>query len=156
MAVYLIRDLVFDPEACEITLGGQVQHVQPQVRNVLLSLVNHPGEVVSKDLLAEEAWHGRRMSDESVTRCISLLRRHFQSCGEQNLIETIPRVGYRFKAPVRVEDANALRGGGYLDYASAHGVVPAKTAVNLLVTAAVIALLLSTLLLASDFLPLKP
>ena len=62
MTVYRIADVVFNPDACELTASGETQHVQPQVRNVLLSLVRHEGEVVPKDLLVEEAWHGRRTS----------------------------------------------------------------------------------------------
>ena len=155
MTVYRIADVVFNPDACELTASGETQHVQPQVRNVLLSLVRHEGEVVPKDLLVEEAWHGRRTSDESVTRCISLLRRHFDSGGDRQLIETIPKVGYRLRGPVAVEKERTTQADGYFDYASDHADVPPKTTVNLMVTAAVIFILLSGLLVASDFFALS-
>ena len=86
---------MLDVEACKITSDGRTQHLQPQVRSVLLCLVRHSGEVVSKALLVEQAWSGRHSSDEATIHCISLLRRHFAECGARELIETIPESGYR-------------------------------------------------------------
>jgi DNA-binding winged helix-turn-helix (wHTH) protein len=79
---------------------GFIEHLQPQVRNVLLVLVEHAGEVVSKDTLLEQAWHGRAASDECLTRCISILRRQLCDQTDRHLIETIPRVGYRLHLDV--------------------------------------------------------
>ena len=48
--------------------------------DVLVVLASHPGEVVSPDLLIDEVWDGRPVTDEVITRCISVLRR---SLGEE-------------------------------------------------------------------------
>ena len=154
MTIYRIGNVAFDPGACEIHADGHTQHLQPQVRNVLLCLVQHQGEVVPKDTLINEAWDGRRTSDESVTRCISLLRRHFANRGDRHLIETIPKSGYRLHGPVELEQADTV----VMHAASpstAHE-VGAKTAVNLVITVAAIGLLLSCLIIASDFFTLSP
>ncbi len=153
VTVYRIADVAFDPDACEITANGETQHLQPQVRSVLLCLVKHEGEVVPKDLLIEEAWGGRRTSDESVTRCISLLRQHFADRGERHLIETIPKSGYRLHAPVSLEMGPAE--DSHLNHSRHAPSNEAKTAVNLVVTAAVLAVLLSGLVVASDFFSLN-
>ena len=95
METYHIGELEFDPDACEICSEGQCKHLQPQVRNVLSSLYRHRGEVVTREMLMEEAWSNRPASDESITRCISILRKHIADHDERTLIETIPKVGYR-------------------------------------------------------------
>lgn len=95
MRAYQLGRVGFDPDACELFSDGSPEHLQPQVRNVLLCLINHAGEVVSKDSLISEAWQDRAATEECLTRCISLLRKHLKQHGEPHLIETIPRVGYR-------------------------------------------------------------
>ena len=99
MTVYHIGSMEFDPESCEVSDGGHLEHLQPQVRDVLLCLIRHEGRVVTRETLIEEAWSGRLASDESITRCISLLRKTLADQGERQLIETIPGVGYRLHCP---------------------------------------------------------
>ena len=100
MRTYQIGEVGFSPEACELHKDGLVEHLQPQVRNVLLVLVEHAGEVVSKQALLKQAWQGRTASDQCLTRCISILRKQLSDRGEKHLIETIPRVGYRLHLDV--------------------------------------------------------
>ena len=102
MRTFQLGQIGFDPDACELVSDGSPEHLQPQVRNVLLCLVNHAGEVVSKERLIEEAWPDRTATDECLTRCISLLRKHLKHHGGSHLIETIPRVGYRLHANPRL------------------------------------------------------
>ncbi len=100
MRTYQIGKVGFSPDACELHKDGLTEHLQPQVRNVLLVLVEHAGEVVSKETLLEQAWQGRAASDECLTRCISILRKHFSDRSGKHLIETIPKVGYRLHLDV--------------------------------------------------------
>jgi DNA-binding winged helix-turn-helix (wHTH) protein len=97
MNTYHIGAIEFDPDACELHQGEHLQHLQPQVRSVLLCLVKHQGEVVHKDDLIDEAWKGRPASEECLTRCISKLRKHLSAEGNRQSIDTIPRVGYRLR-----------------------------------------------------------
>lgn len=150
MTIYRIADVVFDPDACEITVDGKTEHLQPQVRAVLLSLVRHGGEVVPRGVLADEAWQGRQTSDKSLTRCISVLRRQLERDASHHLIETIPRVGYRLHGPVSIHDSPMVSGEPGLHIAANHDLRP-KTAVNLVITLAVLAVLLSCLVVAADF-----
>lgn len=154
MTVFRIGDVDFDPDASEIFVDGEVRHLQPQVSSVLACLLRHRGEVVPKDLLVEEAWHGRRTSDESVTRCISLLRRHFSDREERHLIETIPKMGYRFTGPVQ---EGPTQSRSVQNRQSPHELETnhTKRAVNLLITAVAVFALLSGLVIASDFFTLR-
>ena len=100
MRTYQIGPVGFCPDACELHKGGAVEHVQPQVRNVLLCLLEHADEVVSKETLLQEAWVGRPATEECLTRCISILRKQLDDHSEKHLIETIPRVGYRLHCDI--------------------------------------------------------
>lgn len=97
MRTYQIGEVGFSPEACELRRDGLIEHLQPQARNVLLVLIEHAGEVVSKDVLLKQVWHGRSTSEECLTRCISLLQQQLSHRGADHLIETIPQVGYRLR-----------------------------------------------------------
>ena len=92
MVRFRIGTVDFLPESYEVMVAGKPEHMQPQVRNVLLCLVRNRGEVVSRETLMREAWHGRHATDECLTRCIYLLRKQLRDNG---LLETVPRIGYR-------------------------------------------------------------
>lgn len=148
----------FDPDASEIRVRGKATHLQPQVSSVLGCLIRHRGEVVSKDTLVSEAWQGRHTSDESVTRCVSLLRAQFADRDQRHLIETIAKKGYRFNGTVEEllpHTEAPCNQTPPTDPQSRKSGDPPKTAVNLLITAAVFFLLLSVLVVASDFFTLR-
>ena len=81
---------------------GEV-HVEPKVMEVLVALASRPGEVVERDVLADEVWQGRAMSDEPLNRCIAQLRRVLgDSRHEPRFVQTVPKRGYRLVAEVRL------------------------------------------------------
>ena len=50
------------------------------------------------------------VTDEALTQCIKTLRRQLgDSASSPRFIETVPKHGYRFIAPVEVMDGGALR-----------------------------------------------
>lgn len=80
--------------------GGDV-HLEPKVMGVLVCLVEQAGEVVTRDQFVERVWAGRIVSDEVLSRCISLLRTRLgDNPREPTLIQTVPKIGYRLIAPV--------------------------------------------------------
>ncbi|MEM7281006.1 MAG: tetratricopeptide repeat protein [Pseudomonadota bacterium] len=84
------------------------KRLQPKVMDVLAYLARHPGEVVSRNQLIEEVWANRVVTDEVLSRSISLLR---SSLGDDHhnpqYIETIAKGGYRLIAPITAEDKEA-------------------------------------------------
>ncbi|TDG14141.1 hypothetical protein E2F43_11750 [Seongchinamella unica] len=155
MMVYRIGEVDFDTDASEIRVRGMATHLQPQVSSVLACLIRHRGEVVSKDTLVAEAWKGRYASDESVTRCVSLLRAQLADRDQRHLIETIAKKGYRFNGPVEEVTPGHCSASSHTEYQPQSAGDSPKTAVNLLITAAVIFLMLSALGVASDFFTLR-
>jgi DNA-binding winged helix-turn-helix (wHTH) protein len=69
--------------------------------DALALLVREPGVLVSKDRFLAEVWRGVPVTDEALTQCIKTLRRALgDRAGDPRFIETVPKHGYRFIAPV--------------------------------------------------------
>src|SRR5471032_868266 len=80
-------------------------HVEPQVFDLLVYLVQNRDRVVSKDDLIASVWSGRIVSDSTLTSRINAARKAIGDSGEdQKQIRTIARKGLRFVCAVR-EDA---------------------------------------------------
>ena len=67
--------------------------------DVLLHLLRHADRVVGKEELITSVWPDVTVSDESLTQCVSELRRALGAAGD-SIIKTIPRRGYRIEVPV--------------------------------------------------------
>ncbi|WP_306098657.1 winged helix-turn-helix domain-containing protein [Sphingomonas sp. DG1-23] len=69
--------------------------------DALVLLVREAGTLVSKDRFFGEVWRGVPVTDEALTQCIRTLRRQLgDSAVSPRFIETVPKHGYRFIAPV--------------------------------------------------------
>ena len=76
---------------------------------LLRALVERPGALVSKDALIEAAWPGQAVEESNLTVQIASLRKVLGEVpGGDRWIETMPRRGYRFIAPVVAADADAI------------------------------------------------
>ncbi|HKC65541.1 MAG TPA: winged helix-turn-helix domain-containing protein, partial [Pyrinomonadaceae bacterium] len=80
--------------------------LSPKVFETLLVLVEHCGHVLCKDELMKRLWPDSFVEESSLTQNISLLRKALGESDEQKFIETVPKCGYRFVAPVRVVNAS--------------------------------------------------
>ena len=65
---------------------------------VLRYLAVHAGRVVTKDELLAAIWSGLAVTDDSLTQCISDIRRALGDAG-RDLIRTVPRRGYMIVFP---------------------------------------------------------
>ena len=80
---------------------GGTLHLEPKVMNVLVCLAELAGEVVTHDQFIARVWRGRIVSDEVLSRCISLLRTRLgDDPREPRFIQTLPKIGYRLLTPV--------------------------------------------------------
>ncbi len=69
--------------------------------DALLLLADNAGQLVSKDRFMDEVWRGVPVTDEALTQCIRSLRRALgDDAAAPRFIETVPKHGYRFVAPV--------------------------------------------------------
>jgi TolB-like protein/Tfp pilus assembly protein PilF len=105
---YLFDDFSLDPDRRELHRGGDPIAIEPQVFDVLEFLVRSRDRVVSRDDLLAAVWHGRIVSEATLSSRINSARAAIGDSGEeQRLIRTLPRKGLRFVGDVREEDASS-------------------------------------------------
>ncbi len=82
----------------------------PKVFDILLVLVKNNGHVLGKDELMKAVWPDSFVEEGNLTRNVSTLRTALGGGpDEQQYIETVPRIGYRFVASVeKVSEAPDL------------------------------------------------
>ncbi len=73
--------------------------LRPRSFEVLRHLVANAGRLVTKDELIKTVWPDVIVADESLMQCVSEVR-HALCDGEQKIIKTVPRRGYRLCVPV--------------------------------------------------------
>jgi TolB-like protein/DNA-binding winged helix-turn-helix (wHTH) protein len=99
----LIGDWLVDPAASEISRQGQTTRLEVRAMRLLLALADRPGEVVSIDELLNQGWGDVAVSSDSVYQAMTSLRRQLGDDAKQpKYIETVPRLGYRMVAKVRL------------------------------------------------------
>ena len=92
---------LLDPANRRLSRGGAPLDLNARYFDALALLVANPGELVSKDRFLDEVWRGVPVTDEALTQCIKTLRRLLgDNAARPRLIETVPKHGYRFIAPV--------------------------------------------------------
>lgn len=80
----------------------EIVPLTPKVFDILLTLVESSGQVVSKDGLMKRVWPDSFVEEGNLTQNISLLRKALgEGQNGHQYIETVARRGYRFVAPVR-------------------------------------------------------
>lgn len=80
----------------------EIVALTPKVFEMLLTLVESSGEVVSKDSLMKKVWPDTFVEEGNLTQNISLLRKALgEGHNGHTYIETVARRGYRFAAPVQ-------------------------------------------------------
>jgi TolB-like protein len=77
---------------------GEIE-LRPKSFELLHYLIENAGRLVSKEELIKAVWSRVVVTDESLTQCVSDVRRALGD-GRQRLIKTLPRRGYMFIAPV--------------------------------------------------------
>jgi DNA-binding winged helix-turn-helix (wHTH) protein/tetratricopeptide (TPR) repeat protein len=103
---WLFGPAVLDERTLELFVAGRQVELERKPLEVLLYLLHHAGEVVTKDDFAENLWPGRILTDTVLTRCISVLRQALQD--DRTLIRTVHGYGYRLVARVKVEATEPL------------------------------------------------
>jgi len=93
---------VVDETTLELLVDGVDAGLERKPLEVLIYLLEHAGEVCTKDELLASVWPGRILSETVLTKCIGRLR---EAVGDrqQEIIKTVYGFGYRFIAPLQVE-----------------------------------------------------
>jgi TolB-like protein/DNA-binding winged helix-turn-helix (wHTH) protein/tetratricopeptide (TPR) repeat protein len=98
---FAVGDWQVYPDQGILSGPGGEQHLEPKVMGVLVFLAQRQGEVARREDLLSEIWSGTIVTDEALSRVISVLRTQLgDNTREPKYIQTIPKVGYRLLMPV--------------------------------------------------------
>lgn len=84
-----------------LSLDGKPINLAPKELNVLKMLVSRPGALVTKDEILNCVWKCQDISEESLTRCIYILRKTLEAGIKKECIKTVYGKGYQFILPVK-------------------------------------------------------
>lgn len=90
-----------------LTNDQRVIYLAPKECAVLLFMLENANTVITKDAIIEHVWKGGLVSDESLTRCIYVLRRALGHTSKKRFIDNVYGKGYRFVPHVDLVDAPA-------------------------------------------------
>ncbi len=107
--LWRFADYEFDELAHELRVKGKPVELESKPLEILLQLLLHAGEVVTKEELLESVWPDVMVVDGSLATAVSKLRRAMGD-DEHPAILTIPRVGYRLAVPVHCKTVAATSG----------------------------------------------
>jgi DNA-binding winged helix-turn-helix (wHTH) protein len=101
---FLFRDHLLDTDRRELSREQVPIAVEPQVFDLVVHLMQNRDRVVSKDELIDKIWHGRSVSESTLTSRINAARKAIGDNGaSQALIRTITRKGFRFVGDVQMQ-----------------------------------------------------
>ncbi len=105
-SLWRFGELEFDELRRELRLKGRAVELESKPLELLLQLLRHAGEVLTKEELLDSVWPGVITVEGSLTTAISKLRKAIGD-DEQTLIVTVPRIGYRLMAAVQRKPISA-------------------------------------------------
>jgi len=100
---YQFGSYELDLPAGELRKGGSLLRLKPQPFRVLALLVERAGEVITREELRERIWGADTFVDfeRGLNSCMTQIRAVLNDDADSpRFIETLPRRGYRFLAPV--------------------------------------------------------
>lgn len=104
---FRVGDWIVHSRLNALERDGLMVHLEPKGMQVLLLLASEPGEVFTRESLLGRVWPDVVVGDDVLVRAISKLRQAFR---DEQVIQTVHKVGYRLTAPVVRESAPAPNG----------------------------------------------
>src|SRR5580698_2214568 len=107
--VWRFGNYEFEELSRELRTDGRRIDLESKPLEILLQLLLHAGEVVTKEELLESVWPDVMVVDGSLATAVSKLRK---GMGDEDhpAIVTVPRVGYRLAVPVHCKTVAAPAG----------------------------------------------
>lgn len=103
-------DVVVDEASRQVQVRGTLVELQPRVWQLLMRLLERPGEVCDKDELLDSLWQRKPVSDGALTNCVNKLRSALDDRDWRKVL-TAHAQGYRIGVPVTMEYRQATETG---------------------------------------------
>lgn len=97
--IYEFGKFVLDPQERVLLADGKQVHLTDKVFDTLLLLIENNGRLLTKDEMITSIWEESFVEESNLAKNISRLRKILNADGVE-LIETLPKRGYRFRAEV--------------------------------------------------------
>ena len=107
--LWRFADCEFDEWGRVLRVKGRAVDIESKPLDILLQLLLHAGEVVTKEELLESVWPDVIVVDASLATAVSKLRKALGD-EEHPVIVTVARVGYRLAVPVYCKTVAAAAG----------------------------------------------
>ncbi len=105
---YEFGKFVLDPHERILFSNGEPTHLADKVFDTLLLLVRNNGQLLTKSEMMGAIWEESFVEESNLAKNISRLRKILDTDGVE-LIETLPKRGYRFRADIRrIDDATNM------------------------------------------------
>lgn len=99
--IYKFDNFEIDSDTYNLHMGGELQHVEPLVFDLLYFLVQNPDRIISRDEIIDFIWDGKIVSEATISSCIKSARKALGDSGEQQkYIKTIRGRGIQFTADI--------------------------------------------------------
>ncbi|MFQ5650839.1 MAG: winged helix-turn-helix domain-containing protein [bacterium] len=118
---YVFADFTLDVREHHLLKGKQEKYLRPKTFETLLYLVKRAGRLVKKTELLDQVWADTFVTENTLSQCIKEIRQTLQDdIARPRYVKTIPRVGYKFIAPVtevhqETKSLPEVEGGPILD-----------------------------------------
>jgi DNA-binding winged helix-turn-helix (wHTH) protein/Flp pilus assembly protein TadD len=92
-----------DPANGTLARNGEPVRLSPQPLKALIFLARHPGQLVTRDQLRDAIWQDGTVVDfeHGLNTCIRQIRAALDDdAAGARILETVPKLGFRFKAPI--------------------------------------------------------
>ncbi len=100
---FYLRDLLIEPTSGTVSGPEGQLHLQPRAIEILLRLAEQPFTLVERDELLRLVWGEGQGSQEALSHAVSELRHGLHDhADDPNIIQTIPRRGYRLIEEPRI------------------------------------------------------
>jgi DNA-binding winged helix-turn-helix (wHTH) protein/TolB-like protein/lipopolysaccharide biosynthesis regulator YciM len=105
--LYQFDDFRLNPADHSLLCAGKPIPLTPKSFDILLTLIEKNGQLVTKDELMRKIWPDSFVEEANLTVNVSALRKALGDTTEhQQYIETVPKLGYRFTARVTTRSEN--------------------------------------------------
>ncbi|MBS4686811.1 winged helix-turn-helix domain-containing protein [Aeromonas sobria] len=96
--IFLINEsIVFNRISSELSHDSKCIKLAYTEANILLMLISNKNSIITRERLIEFSWGDRVVTDSSLAKSISNLRKALRTLGQNDdCIITVPRLGYRF------------------------------------------------------------
>lgn len=109
---YEFGDFRVDAATLQVFRNGSVLAIPPKAVEVLVVLLNQPGDIVTRATLLNTVWPDTVVEEANLSQYIYLLRKALMVKGGRNTIITVAGRGYRFVEEVRVVSGPRSRSTG--------------------------------------------